>query len=108
MRGAGHHAGILDQGSGFGATNPVRDGDWLEADIEAELAKFFGYVFGGSAGLGRPGGARSDVLGEVSELAVAVVVIERGGFDGGKLLQKKRREIQLVSLQWFAVPTSLR
>ena len=106
LRGGGHHAGILDQGGGFGAANPVRDGDGLEADIEAEVAKFFGYVFGSGAGLGRPGGAGSDVLGEVSEFAVGVVVVQRGGFDGGKLLQKKRREIQLCQPAWFAALTS--
>jgi hypothetical protein len=99
LRGGGNHAGILDQGSGFGAPDPVRHGDGLKADIEAEVAKLFGYVFGGGAGLGRPGGAWSDVLGEVCELAIAVVVTERGGFDGGKLLQEKRREIQLIGLR---------
>jgi len=41
----------------------VRNSDWLEADFKAELAKFGGDVFGGSAGLGRTGGARSDVFG---------------------------------------------
>ena len=29
LGGAGHHAGIIDQGGGFGAANPVRDGDRL-------------------------------------------------------------------------------
>ena len=72
------------------------------------MAKLFGYVFGRGAGLERPGGAWADVLGEVSEFAVAVVVIQRGSFNGGKLLQKKRREIQLFGLRWFAALTSLR
>ena len=99
LRGGGHHAGILDQGGGFGAAYPVRHGDGLEADIEAEVAKFFGYVFCSGAGLGRAGGAGSDVLGEVREFAVGVVVVQRSGFDGGKLLQKKRREILFVSLR---------
>ena len=53
--GGGNHAGVLDQGGGFGAANPVRHGDRLEADIEAEVAKLFGHVFGGGAGLGRAG-----------------------------------------------------
>jgi hypothetical protein len=86
LSGGWHHSRILDQGGGFGAANPVLHGDGLEADFKAEMAKLFGYVFGGRAGLGRPGGAGSDVLGEVRELAVAIVVAERGGFYGGKLL----------------------
>ena len=102
----GNHAGILDQGGGFGAADPVRDGDGLEANLEAELAKFGGDVFGGGGGLERAGGAGSDVLGEVGELAVGVVVIQRGGFDGGKLLQKKRREILLVGLGGLRARTS--
>jgi hypothetical protein len=71
----------------------VRYGDWLKAHLEAEFAKLAGHVFGGGVGLGRAAGAWSDILGEVGDLAVGIVVIERGGFDGGKLLQKERREI---------------
>ena len=96
--GVGNHSGILDEGGGFGAADPVRHDDRLEADLEAKLAKFGGDIFGGGAGLGRAAGARSDIFGEVSELAVGVVVVERGSFDGGKLLQEKRREIRSGSL----------
>jgi hypothetical protein len=47
LRGAGNHTRILDEGGGFGPANPVRHRDGLEADFEAELAKFGGHVFGG-------------------------------------------------------------
>ena len=63
LRGVRNHARILDEGGAFGAADPVRNGDWLEADVETELAKFGGDIFGGSTGLGRTGGARSDVFG---------------------------------------------
>ena len=89
LRGVRNHARILDEGSTFGAADPVRNRDWLEADVETELAKFGGDIFGGSTGLGRTGGARSDVLGQVGELAVGVIVIQGSGFDGGELLEKK-------------------
>jgi hypothetical protein len=77
----------------------VRGGDRLKPDFEAEFAEFAGDVFGGAASLRRAAGARSDIFGEVSELAVGEVVIERGGFDGGKLLEKERREILGGSLR---------
>jgi hypothetical protein len=77
----------------------VRDYDLLEADFEAQLAEFGGDVFGGSRRLRRTCGASSNVFGEVSELAVGVVVIERGGFDGGKLLEEEWREIMLRGLR---------
>src|SRR5205807_10144059 len=74
---------IIDEGGGLGSADPVGDGDLLQADFEAELAKFCGNVFGGGAGLERTGGARSDVLGEVDDLAVDDDVLARDGFEGG-------------------------
>jgi hypothetical protein len=95
---AGNHAGILGEGGSFGSANPVRHGDFLETHFQAEPAQFRGDVFGGSAGLGRAAGARSDILGQVRELAVGIFVIERGGFNGGKLLQEQWRKVLAVLL----------
>jgi hypothetical protein len=99
LSGSGNHARVLDEGGAFGPANPVRHHDLLEANFEAQLAKFRGYILGGSTGLGRTAGARSYVLGEVGDLAVGIIVIQRGGFDGGKLLQKERREVLQISLR---------
>jgi hypothetical protein len=49
--GAGNHSGILDECSGFGSANPVRNGDLLEADIQAEMAKLSGDVLRRGEGL---------------------------------------------------------
>lgn len=88
MCGVGNHAGKLDERCGFRATDPVRDSGCLEADFEAELAKFGGNVLGGGASLWRATGARSNILGKVSQLAVGVIIIQRSRFNGGELLEK--------------------
>ena len=76
----------------------MRDGDLLQGDFEAQLAQFGGHVFGGGASLRRAGEARSDVFGEVGELAVGVVVVERGGLYRRELLEKQWRKIVLRGL----------
>src|ERR1700691_2089636 len=76
----------------------MRDGGRVQANFEAQLPKCGGDILGGDVSLQRTAGTRSNVFGEMGELAVGVVVIESGGFDGGKLLQENWREVLLVVL----------
>ena len=64
-----------------------------EALISAQMQSNGGF------GLQRSGGARADVLGQVRELAVGVVVGQRGRLDGGEFLEQLRREVILLRLR---------
>ena len=86
LGGSGNHLGVFDQFRGLCSANPVGNGDRLETDFQAQLAKFAGDVLRGGGGLGRTGSAGSDICREVRQFTVGVVVVERSGFDGGELL----------------------
>src|ERR1700691_4776959 len=90
LGGAGNHSGIFNQSGGLGSANPVRHGHRFEANFEPQLAKFARDVFGGGIRLRRAGGARSNILGKMRQLAVSVIVNQRCRFDGRELLQKER------------------
>src|SRR5580704_826994 len=93
-----NHAGILNQGCGFGTANPVRHGDWLKSDVEAELTKFVGNILRGPTGLNGSAGTGSDILGKVCELPVGVIVVQGRGFDRRELLEEQWREVLLLGL----------
>jgi hypothetical protein len=76
----------------------VWDFDFLEMDIETELAQLGSDVIHGGLCLQRSAGARANVFGQMSDLPVGVVVRQRGRPNRREFLQQQRREVLLLRL----------
>src|SRR5207248_2632043 len=83
---------------GFSATNPVRHFDFFELYLQPKLTELAGDIIDGRFGLSGTSRPGADFFGKVRQLAVGVIVVQSGGFDGGQLIEQLRRKVLLLHL----------
>src|SRR6267143_938926 len=91
LRGASGHARILRQCSRLFAAHPMRHHYFLELHFETKFTELSSDVFNCLLRLSRTTQTRSDVVREMSELAISVITLQRRLLNSLDLSDKLRR-----------------